>query len=301
MSKQLDKFKAKFSKFQKKNKDLNQKNARMHVKNVGKHYQGAKFNAEGYFIEALVKVRKRGVKAEKLNVVMKEPEVKDAMKVFNTTVNRMATELANHDAFVKRCTTAGMELRKFKNDIDKDLRKRKDSSASKKDIDKLSQEVDKTMDNLSKSAGITVPKVQRAYPDNFQKTLTKLVAMAPDAAEAKSDSVLLPQMLVDRNMKKAKGTAMRLHKEMKALCDEAEAKVKSDMKAAITAIKATSKPLKQMKSLSDDYTKAIKVAKGDLEKSKDKKVILKDVDQINKLFKSSATQVKKSLAIVKKG
>ena len=64
MSKQLDKFKAKFSKFQKKNKDLNQKNARMHVKNVGKHYQGAKFNAEGYFIEALV-ARCKGGKIER--------------------------------------------------------------------------------------------------------------------------------------------------------------------------------------------------------------------------------------------
>jgi hypothetical protein len=304
MSKELKKFEDRHKKLASGIKQYTRKNADALKKQVYSNYLSAKDHGEGLVTEAIADARDNGITGNKFADFAKDSGFKDALKTFNKAVDAVEKPLKELETFTANALQLADSLAVLHGDIVKDLKKRKDKSESKADIENLQAAIEKEHQEVTAAAKVldSIPKPQREYGANFQKVVDKLVKEAPEAAAAKRDAVVLPQMLVDRNRAKGKNGAVKAYRDIKALCDEALVKSETSIKDAQSLVREAATILKKLKSTNDDFDKALKhVAKSSTFKtSKDKKKIEDDVATIAKAYEQAERQVRGIATTLKK-
>jgi len=304
MSKELKKFQDRYKKIAPKLKACTKKTAEGYKKEIYQAFSDARFHGEAIITEALADARDNGITGNKFSDFAKDSGFKDALKLYDKTCAAIEKPQKNLEAFSAEASAVADELARLHIDIEKDLKKRRDKSDSKSDIEELRDQVAKDWKEVSAASKVieSVPKPQLEYVGNFQKTVEKLVKQAPAEAEKKRDDVMLPQMLVDRNRAKAKSGAAKALKDINALCEEAMKKAESSLKDAQPALKKAAEILKVLKKTRDQYDKALEhSAKSTVFKnSKDKPKIEADVAAIGAAYDKAERQVRGIATTIKK-
>lgn len=303
MSKELAKFQTDYKKIEPKLKDYNKKNVGDELKRkVMAAFQNAKFDGEDYLLESCATARDNGVTGNKVQDFMKDKAFADALKVFDKAVGMMKEEQVKLEKFCKGAEAVSGELSKLLTAIEKDLKSRKDKSKTKSDIESMRDQVKADIVEMGKSAKTfsELPPGQQTYVADFQKSVTRIVSAAPEKAAAKRDATMMPQMLEARNRTHGLGKAVKLYKEIDALCDSAIDKAGTDLKAAQPDLKTAAGKLAELKKHAEQYDKALKVSKSQVDKSKDKDKIIGDVGKIAKAYEAAERKLRGTATTIKK-
>jgi len=301
MAKEFEKFQAEHKKLLAALKKTTPEEAAKAHKRIGISL-GNCWEGEDYLRESLAKMRKEGETSTKLGDLQKNKHFKDGLGTWNTAINMHQKEV---DALMGLCGDAkGLQakLDKLEADITKDLKKRSKSSESKKDIEALHETVQKQIADLKKAAAYEgkLNPAQKLYAKNFKRTLDKILKEDPDAQSKKLDATELPQLLVDRNLKKFKTQVEKLAKSVQTSCAAALDKSQTDLKAAAPDLKAAAADVKKMHAIVAKYQQVRKKFPGAIKDSKDSKKIAAQLDTFDKLLEVSARRVKGTTVTIKK-
>lgn len=305
MAKELIKFQADFKKkVAGPLKTANLAEAKKLTKRVSIAHSNA-WEGEDYLKESMVPAHKAGIRGTKLTDYMANKDFKDGYTTFKQSVENLAKELNASAKLQKEAKDALAAAKKLEADIAKDLKKRKDKSESKKEIENLHAKVKAAVkdftDAVAQHDGI--PKGKAEYPVNFPKKVAAVLKTAPDEAAAKKDSTELPQMLQDRNLKSNTNKVASYIKDIKSKSKDAIDKVADDdKKAAAVLLKDAAASLKGLKTIHDQYVKIAndKKMKMAIEDSKDKAMIKKTIDAIKKGYTDSERTLRGTMTTIKK-
>lgn len=297
MSKELTKFQARYKKLAPKVKVYTKKAGQGLGRKVSSAFQDATFHGEKIIAEAMANARDNGVTGNKYGDFIKDKGFQDAIKIFDKAVAEIDRPQKELKKFCAQAQQAADELAVLYKDIEKDLKKRKDKSESKAEIEKLKAQIEKDWGAVTTAskAHDDLPEAQQEYVGNFQKTVEKIMKQAPAAQAAQRDSVALPQMLVDRNRKRGRNKSITLAKEIQALCEEAMQKAETGgLKDAQPALKKAAGQLKDLKKVKDEFDKALAHTSklNSFKKSKDKGKIEDDVATIGKAYQAAERQLR---------
>ncbi|MFY0310777.1 hypothetical protein ACFMBG_12870 [Leisingera sp. D0M16] len=301
MAKELEKFKAEHKKLAAGTKKFTTAEGEKIKKRIGISLGNA-WEGEDYFRESLAKARADGVKSEKLADFQKNKHSKDGLITWNKAVDILQGDV---DAMKSFCTDAKAHLAKMNKlaaDIGKDLKKRAKSSASKKDIEALQGELDKEIAAVKKASEYEgkLNAAQKLYAANFQKKVDKILKEKPDSHDKKMDATELPQLLVDRNLKKYTNQVGALVKAINAHCVAAIDKAGQGLKAAAPDLKAAAAKFKDLKKINDQYQAVKKKFPGAINDSKDKKKLLATLKKFNDLTAAAERKVRGTTVTIKK-
>ncbi|MCR8723585.1 hypothetical protein [Frigidibacter sp. ROC022] len=259
-------------------------------------------DASDVLAESMAEARENGVTGNKFADFAKDPAFKDGLKVYNIACNQLEKAQTELKTFCDNAAKCSAELVKLQKDIDKDLKSRKSSSASKKDIEKLRKQVAGEITEVNKAAAAygKLPPAQLTYLSKFQANVDKIMKQAPEAQKQKRDATLLPQMLVDRNLAKGLSQANGFAKKVKAHCDAAIDKAGTDIKLAMPELKAAAAEMAKLKKVNDDYDRAFKATAKQLKGTKDEAKVTKRVQTINKLATDAARTLRGVATTIKK-
>lgn len=262
---------------------------------------------ETYLSETMVTARKNGVTGSGLNDFIKDKGFKEALGLLDKAANMLTEATRDFEKFCLEAGDVAAEVGKLADAIEKDLKGRKDSSASKKDIEALLAQAADDRKDLLKSSKYYGEKVNGAilnYAKNFQKTVATIMSEAPAAQEKAKDATELPQLFVDRNIKKNFGQAIADGKSIGELCSSAIDKAANAGKDALAAAKpdltAAAEVLSGLKKLHDDYARATSSFKDALDNSKDKDKIEKMIAAIQTAYEDSDRRFRGTLTTIKK-
>ncbi len=301
MAKELEKFKAEAKKLAAGTKKFTTAEGDKLKKRIGISLGNA-WEGEDYFRESLAKARKDGVKSEKLADFQKNKHFKDGLVTWNKAVDIHQEEVGAMKGF---CADARAHMAKQEallKDIEKDLKKRGKSSASKKDIEALQGELEKEIAAVRKASEYEgkLNAAQKLYGANFQRTVDKILKEKADGHDKKKDATELPQLLVDRNLKKYTNQVGALVKAINTHCVTAIDKAGEDLKAAAPELKAAAAKYKDLKKINDQYQTARKKFPGAIEDSKDKKKLLATLKKFNDLTAAAERKIRGTTVTIKK-
>jgi len=301
MAKELEKFKAEHKKLAAGTKKFTTAEGDKIKKRIGISLGNA-WEGEDYFRESLAKARADGVTSGKMADFQKNKHFKDGMATWNKSVDLHQGEV---DAMKGFCTEAKAHLAKMNKlagEIEKDLKKRSKTSASKKDIEALQGTLAKEMAEVKKASDYEgkLNAMQKLYAANFQKNVAKIMKESPDSHDKKKDMTELPQLLVDRNLKKYTNQVGALVKAINAHCVAAIDKAGQDLKAAAPDLKAAAAKFKDLKKINDQYQTVKKKFPGAIEDSKDKKKLLATLKKFNDLTAAAERKVRGTTVTIKK-
>ncbi|AHD03059.1 hypothetical protein [Leisingera methylohalidivorans] len=301
MAKELEKFKAEHKKLAAGTKTYTTAEGAKLKKRVGISLGNA-WEGEDYFRESLAKARKDGVESKKLADLQKNKSFKDGLTTWNKAVDIHQKEL---DAMLGFCSNAKAHLAKLDKllaDIGKDLKKRSKTSASKKDIEALQDKLAKETAEVKKAAQYEgkLNAAQKFYAANFQKTVARILKESDESQDKKLDATELPQLLVDRNLKKYTNQVGVLAKAINAHCVSAIEKAGQDLKAAVPDLKAAEAKYKDLKKINDQYQTVKKKFPGKINDSKDKKKLLATLKKFNDVTTAAERKLRGTKVTIKK-
>lgn len=280
MAKEWDKFSADYKKLKSQSAGLTKQAGAAEVKRM----QVANSNVsegEGNLKTSLTKARKGGVTGDSVGDFMKNKDFQEAMKLLNKAVDMLEEGVKAVNDFADKADAAADALAGLHADIGKDLKKRKDSSESKKDIQALeaTTEADaKEFRSLARNTRERVVPAYRDYGKKFQATVAKIVKEAPDVVAKEVEGKEIPQKLVDRVLNTAFTKCAAGAKDVKTMCDTAMTKAtRGDNAGALAELKKAVLRRKDITVIAEDYAKIVKDFKDVVQGTKDAKKILDTV------------------------
>ncbi|MBY6138204.1 hypothetical protein KUV26_02030 [Leisingera daeponensis] len=293
MAKELEKFKAEHKKLAAGTRRFTAAEGDKLKKRIGISLGNA-WEGEDYFRESLAKARADGVKSEKLADFQKNKQFKDGLTTWNKAVDIHQQEVDAMKGFCAEAKAHLAKMSKLAADIEKDLKKRSKTSASKKDIEALQGELAKEIAAVKKASEYEgkLNAAQKLYAANFQKKVNAILKEKPDSHDKKKDATELPQLLVDRNLKKYTNQVGALVKAINSHCIAAIDKAGQDLKAAVPELKAAMAKFNDLKKINDQYQTAKKKFPGAIEDSKDKKKLLATLKKFNDLTAASERKLR---------
>ncbi|WP_411352901.1 hypothetical protein PNH50_09335 [Leisingera aquaemixtae] len=301
MAKELEKFKAEHKKLAAGTQKFTAAEGEKIKKRIGISLGNA-WEGEDYFRESLAKARADGVTSGKLADFQKNKHFKDGMTTWNKAVDIHQEEVSAMTAFCGEAKAHLAKMSKLAADIGKDLKKRSKTSDSKKDIEALQDALDKEMAGVKKASEYEgkLNAMQKLYAANFQKNVAKILKEKPDSHDKKKDATELPQLLVDRNLKKYTNQVGLLVKAINAHCGAAIDKAGQDLKAAVPDLKAAAAKFKDLKKINDQYQTVQKKFPRAIEDSKDKKKLLATLKKFNDLTAAAERKLRGTTVTIKK-
>lgn len=301
MAKELEKFKAEHKKLAAGTKKFTTAEGEKIKKRIGISLGNA-WEGEDYFRESLAKARADGVTSGKMADFQKNKHFKDGMITWNKAVDIHQEEVSAMTAFCSDAKAHMAKMGKMAADIAKDLKKRAKSSASKKDIEALQGVLTKEIAEVKKASEYEgkLNAMQKLYAASFQKNVAKIMKEAPDAHDKKKDATELPQLLVDRNLKKYTTQVGALVKAINTHCVAAIDKAGKDLKAAVPDLKTAAAKFKDLKKINDQYQAVKKKFPGAINDSKDKKKLLATLKKFNDLTTAAERKVRGTTTTIKK-
>jgi len=166
MSKELTKFQATYKKLAPKVKVYTKKNAQDLSRQVKSAFQSANFHGEEMIAEAMANARDNGVTGDKYADFIKDKGFQDAIKVFDKAVGLMDTPQKELKKFCAQAAQTADELAVLHTQIEKDLKKRKDKSDTKKDIEKLRDQINADWQAVTAASKehSELPQIQQEEP-----------------------------------------------------------------------------------------------------------------------------------------
>ncbi|UWQ80868.1 hypothetical protein K3725_07710 [Leisingera sp. S132] len=301
MAKELEKFKAEAKKLAAGTRKFTTAEGDKLKKRIGISLGNA-WEGEDFFRESLAKARENGVKSEKLADFQKDKSFKDGLTTWNKAVDILQGDVDEMKAFCADATAHMAKQQNLLKDIEKDLKKRSKSSASKKDIETLQGELEKEIAAVRKASEYEgkLNAAQKLYAANFQKKVNAILKEKPDSHDKKKDATELPQILVDRNLKKFTNQAGALVKAINAHCSAAIDAAGEDLKAAAPELKAAAAKYKDLKKINDQYQQVKKKFPGAIEDSKDKKKLLETIKKLDNATDAMERKIRGTTVTIKK-
>lgn len=301
MAKELEKFKAEHKKLAAGTQKFTAAEGEKIKKRIGISLGNA-WEGEDYFRESLAKARADGVTSGKLADFQKNKHFKDGMTTWNKAVDIHEEEVNAMAAFCSEAKAHLAKMSKLAADIGKDLKKRSKTSDSKKDIEALQGALAKEMAGVKQASEYEgkLNAMQKLYAANFQKNVAKILKETPDSHDKKLDATELPQLLVDRNLKKYTNQVGLLVKAINAHCGAAIDKAGQDLKAAVPDLKAAAAKFKDLKKINDQYQTVQKKFPRAIEDSKDKKKLLATLKKFNELTAAAERKLRGTTVTIKK-
>ena len=259
MSKEWEKFQSEYKKLQPKIAKYSKDEASAARNRVNSANTNAG-EGERHLADSMVTARKNGVTGDTLQDFMKDKGFAEAYTLLKTSLNDMAKELVAMESFSKEAMVVHGEVTKLDAAITKDLKDRKDKSATKKDIEGLQAKLAEDLKTLKEAGGkwALVEPLKRNRPANFTKTVATILKQAPEVQAARQEAVMLPQLLVDRKIKHNLSRAVTLAKSIADDCGKAIEVAGDDMKAALSLVKGAGEALKELTGLNGEYQKLLK-------------------------------------------
>ena len=304
MSKELKKFEGEFKKIKPKLKTHNKDTAARLKKLTYSIWLDCTSQGEEYLAESMVPAFKAGVKGTNLADFMKVKEFKEAYNTLKTAANNLAIEVNKAAAMQKEALGLLAATNKLDADITKDLKKRKDKSKSKTDIENMQKEVKaaateftaagKAHDNLLPGA--------KQYPGSFTKKVQKVLKTPPAKAQSMLDATVLPQLLQDRNLTSNRNKVKKALEIVNSKCDDAMKAAETDLKSAGAPLKAAAAAFKALKEIHDQYVRAKNDnrVKKQINDSKDKASILKAIGFFEKAYVAAERKFRGTSTTIKK-
>ena len=302
MAKEWDKFQSDYKKLLPDIKKHDFEEAQAASKRMGTAHANCS-TGEANLAESMVVARKNGVKGTSLADFAKDKDFKEALGLLDKATSMLTEATRAFESFSNKAATVAVDLGKLQTAIEKDLKGRKDKSESKKDIEGLLEKTKEDQKVLKKSADYYAQRVNKAilgYAGNFQKTVAAILKQAPAEQETARDATLIPQLFVDRNLKKNTTHAMVLGKQVHEECDAAVEASQKDLKAAAGPLKKAQVALLALKKVADDYDAAARKFPDAITNSKDKSKIEKMIAAIAKSFDTAAREFKGVATTIKK-
>jgi hypothetical protein len=254
--------------------------------------------------DSLVTARKNGVTGSSFADFAKDKSFQEGMQLLNRAVNDLEARIKDIDDIGAKATTAVAAIDTLARNIDKDLASRKDTSESKKEIEKLQQTLVNDRKALAPLAKLGTDKVkpyQRNYSKDLQQTVAAIVKEAPQAqAQAKRDTEA-PQKLQDRVLNTSMNKCIGLNKEVGNLCESAMKKAGAGDKSGMQAdLKKALEQRKALTAIVTEYQSVIKDYKAVVDDSKDKSKILAAVAKMAELDAAAERAVRGTMTTIKK-
>lgn len=301
MSKEFEKFEKDYKKLQPKLKKYTNTEAGKISKRI-KNASSTSGQGEINLIECCATARENGVTGNNLKDFMADKSFQEGLKLYDRAFGMFQEECKNAEKFCKEADDAYDDLARLYQAMEKDLKKRKDKSASKKDIEELKTKLEKaapTLKAVSQFYGKMPPAYHPTAAD-FQKTVNNIIKKAPaEQAKQKADTVL-PQQLHDRVINKNHNICVKAAKDASALVDAAMKKAETDLKAATPALKKASELVKLLKTHNDTYGKIKRDYADALKNSKDAAKIHKMIDVIAKAYAATERKVRGAVTTIRK-
>lgn len=269
------------------------------VKNAWANCSQGEFN----LADVMVTAREEGVTGTGLADFVKNKKFKEALELLDLATSNLTEDVRAFQNFSLKAGEQSAACGKLVSAIEKDLKSRKDKSESKKDIEELKTKVENDIKDLNKSAKYATEQIVPAalnYAKNFQKTLARILAQAPDAQERGKDGREIPQLFVDRVIKKNFGHAVKLGKDVAEIVSGAIDLAGDDLKGAMGELKKAAEMVKELKELNETYTKAVDKYQTELDISKDKSNIEKMIKAIGMSYSESERKVRGAATVMKK-
>lgn len=304
MSKEYEKFKAEYDKkIKPKLKSHGKSEAGKLTERIRISFSNA-WEGENVLKEGLVPAHEAGITGTKLADYMKNKDFKDSYDAYKTSVEMFAKVLIEAETYEKEALAVTALATKLDADITKDLKKRKDRSKSKTDIEALQKDVKAAITQFADAAKMHSKqnKMRKEYPVRFTKNVQDILKTPPDQARLQKDSTELPQLFVDRVLKGNTNKAALFYKTIKAKTDEALELAETDLGAASGPVREAAVELKAFSNIAKEYAKAMKDrnVKSALDQSKDKAKVLKTVKAMQDAFADAERRVRGVATTLKK-
>lgn len=260
------------------------------------------WEGEDYFRESMAKARENGVTSEKLADFMKDKDYKDGLTAWNKSVNIHHGEVKIMVEYCDEAKALHQQMALLLANIDKDLNKRKGSSGSKKDIESLQKTLTKETPEMKKTSEAIgkLNAAQKMYAANFKRTLDKIMKEDASKQAQSKDKTELPQLLVDRMLKKNSNAVSKLFKSINSLCDSAISKAAVNMKEAEPDLKTAAGHIKTLRKINDSYQKVKKKFPDMIKSSKDSKKILVTIKKFDEYCTSAERKLRGTSVTIRK-
>jgi len=303
MAKEWEKFdaeykriKAKYSKYTKDEANTTSQRLRLSNANCSE--------GESNLKSSLVAARREGVTGSTFADFMKNAKFKEAVTLLNKAAGALESEVKRCDGFSQDAETAIGELNALKAKIEKDLKGRKDSSESKKDIEALQDRMAQDLKDFGGYAKLSKEKVfpaHRNYSQNFQKTINKILSEAPDAQAREVDNNEAPQKFTDRVLNKYLSQCLVGMRDVHTACEKAiELAAQGKASDAAAQLKQAAATRKEINEIATEYAKLAKDHSDAVANSKDKSKIVDAIAKMAKADEAAEREVRGVATTIKK-
>jgi len=302
VAKEWDKFQADYKKLTPKIKKYSASEASSYSKRVSLANANCT-EGKNYIADCMVTARKNGVTGSSLGDFIKDKGFKEAIGLFDKSVSALQTEMRALNAFSTEAGKVAAEVGKLHAAIAKDLKGRKDSSATKKDIQALMDKTEADQKDLTRASKTYETKMNKellGYAGNFQKMIAAILKQAPAEQAERKESEEVPMLFVDRNIKKNHTSAISKAKQIREICDTAFKLAEKNVDAATPELKKGAELLKELKALNDSYDLAVRKYKDALDNSKDKSKIVKMIGDIGKAYAVGERTLRGAMVTIRK-
>ncbi len=302
MAKEWDKFETDYKKLAPTIKSHAFAEASAYAKRMGTAHANCS-QGEMNLAESMVTARKGGVTGAGLADFVKDKGFKEALGLLDTAASMLTAETRAFEKFCQEAGTTSAEVGKLQTAIEKDLKGRKDSSATKKDIQALLDQTivdQKDLTKCSKYYGERVNPAILNYAKNFQKTVAGIMKQAPQEQEKAKEATEMPQLFVDRNIKSNFTKAVAGAKRVEEACSSAIDAAGGGIEKALPFLKTAKTELEKVKEVNDQYVTAVSKFGKTLDVSKDKDKIEKMIAAIAKAYETAERKFRGAATTIKK-
>lgn len=304
MSKEFQKFKAEYDKkIKPKLATHGKKETKKKADRIGMAFSNM-WEGEEVLKEGLVPAHEAGITGTNLSDYMKNKEFKSSYDAFKTSVEMFAKLMNDAIEHEKEALAVVAIANKLDADITKDLKKRKDKSQSKTDIEKLQNDVKAALKDLADAAKLHSGqnKMRQEYTGKFAKKVQAILKTPPGEALAQKNKTEMPQLLMDRKLNSNRNKIAKGYKTIKEKTDEALKIAETDLAAATAPLKLAAAELKSISGIAKSYEAALKnrEVKNALEQSKDKAKLLKIIKTMLDAYADAERRVRGVMTTIKK-
>lgn len=303
MAKELAKFEKTYAQLSKKAETYTQDGV-SRKKKILKLQYGMTEEGCNNLADTIADAQSRGIVGTKLSDYLKDKEVQAAHKLLEKATDKQYEIVEELKQYEPDSEALIKEFQKLAADIDKDLKKRRDSSASKKDIEAMRAAIDKSIADLKKVPKRITQGLGPVHLDpvsKYNSEVKKILAKKPAELGKEARDRLAPEGLRDRNRIKQLNICMAEFKNVKSLCESALAKAEEgDVKGLKDDLKEAAKSKANIDKIAREYQELRKDFPDAIEKSKDKAKILKAIKSMEVMAKEAESKVRGTTMTIKK-
>jgi transcription antitermination factor NusG len=221
------------------------------------------------------------------------------IREFQAEQVRHVTRITSMKAVAERALP---KLKTLQTDIAADLKDRDKKSKSRPGIEKLGDEVDERIKDISsvpKKFGLLKP-VHMNPQAEFDSKIKALMQQSAKELKEKKETDNVPHQFEKKNITRTVKSTLSSYQAMVSACDEsARAAAKGDKDEALKNLKSAKKEYETVKATAEEIGSAAKKFALDIANSKDRPTIDDAVDKITRMGAAGGRKLKETLDVLK--